>query len=200
MRLQLSTAVLALLPFAIGGPYKEMPSINNPSALEARSAEAANIVSFAPSVDQPFFQITGFDAFMPSAAAANNPETAFSRAVFNLRLMHPDPAKRWTTRCFVHTRGALCDPTAWRDCVQVPGRNNRSEKLRFRFGADMSSVDISRVWNYNGVMLRIGASEPATWIRKTSLEDIKGNMTATELGNWYKRSEAWVFEWKQAVA
>src|SRR5690242_1932437 len=101
MRLQRSAAILAILPLAIGDLFKDMLSTSNSNMLESRAAEPANIVSLAPSIDQPWFQVTGFDAFMPSAAAANNPETSFSRAVFNLRLMHPDPTKRWTTRCFV---------------------------------------------------------------------------------------------------
>lgn len=200
MRLQLSTAMLAFLPFATCGPFKETQSTPNTNALELRAAEPANFVTLAPSADQPYFVITALDAFMPSPAAANNPETGFSRAVFNLRLMHPDPMQRWSTRCFVHTRGALCEPNTWRNCVQVAGPKNRSERVRFRFGADMSSVEISRIWNYKGVMLRVGASEPATWVSKTSLNDVNGNMTVTELGNWYRKLDAWVLPYKLAVA
>lgn len=204
MRIQFTSAILALLPIATCGPFKAMPSTPNLNILGMRAAEPANIVSLAPSQDQPFFQITRFDAFMPSAAAMraaqDNPAMGFSRVMFDVRLMHPDEKKRWTMRCYVHTAGTLCDPNAWRDCVRIEGPVGKGEKLRFRLGENVSSVDIRREWVYNGVTLRIGASEPATWIKKANDADTQGNMTVSAMGTWYKKADAWVFPWKQAVA
>lgn len=84
--------------------------------------------------------------------------------------------------------------------MQVPGTTNAQERVQFRFAEDMSGIEIQRIWDYKGVVLRVYASESANWVLKKSSDDTKGNLTVTALGNWYKKTNAWVLPWKQAVA
>ncbi|KAJ8118020.1 hypothetical protein OPT61_g908 [Boeremia exigua] len=192
MRLQLSSVVLALIPLTICGRSKAMSNTPNFDILDARAAEPT-LVEFAPSEDQSYFIITNFDAFIPSPAYSTN----FSRALFNIRLMHPNLTERWTTQCHIHTRSTLWGPDAWTNCTVVEGEENSSEVVSFALGENLSTLNIVRRWYYDGGWLSIMASEPGDWVRKASADDFDGNVTVSEMGYWYKRTEPWQFAWKQ---
>lgn len=194
MHFKLSAAILAILPASLCAPSADMLNKPESNGLNVRAADPINVIPPGPSPDNPYFMVTEFDAFMPSPAYATN----FSRAVFDITLMHPDLDRRWTTRCMAHTRGRLCDPDHWTACMPVAGEGNENEGLSFKFGDNLTSVDLMRVWKHGNMWLRTTASEPTTWVRKVDEND-GGNVTVSELGDWYRKPEGWVFAWRETV-
>lgn len=191
MRFQFSIAILAALPSALSDPFtRELSTIIN-KALPARAAEPVNVAPGAPSMDTPYFMVTGFNAYT-SLPGSDSP---YSGAKFDLRLMHPQPARRWTTKCSTLTNETLCDAKSWRSCI-LPGRNAQ-ETLMFKLDKDMSRVNIRWHWNYKGQWLTTLASEPATWVKKIDEEDMKGNMSVNPETISYMKPEGWVFAWRQ---
>lgn len=200
MRLQLSTAILALLPLAMCNPFgnpfgkhsADVTNIDASTALDTRGVAASG---------DTFFQVNSFEAFMPTPARIRAGD--YSRASFDVTLMHPDLDKRWTVTCWAHTREnttKLCNSLQWRECTtvpDVPGSGNVDEQLFFKFGPRLSSVDIKRRWTHQGMTMTAMASEPATW--SESVNPNVGNVTVGQYGKCYKKASGWVFPWQTIV-
>ena len=188
MRLQLSTAIMALLPFAIS-----TPSTGHLSTLLTNALPAHAVSPAAPAANTPYFLATSFNAYtsLPSAPSA------YSGAKFSLQMMHPQPQQRWTAKCTALTNLTLCDGQSWRNCTR-PGMN-AGETLQFRLGGDMQRVDIKWHWEYEGEWFTAEASEPATWVQKVDERDEKGNMTVNPESVSFARVEGWVFAWRSMV-
>ncbi|KAF2632861.1 hypothetical protein BU25DRAFT_417437 [Macroventuria anomochaeta] len=192
---QLATAILALLPLALCGSSADVLSTLSSTTLDVRAAEPINLTPNGPYPRDQYFMVTAFEAFMPSPPHSGD----FSRTMFNIILMHPVPARRWTTQCVAHTKGKLCDPNTWSACMPVSGAANKNEGSSFKFGENLTSVDIMRHWRYGKMYLKTMASEPATWAEKVDENDKEGNVTVSEMGKLYEKPESWMFTWRQAV-
>lgn len=192
MRFQISTAILALLPFALCAPSADVTNIDASTALEARGVAAPQ---------DTYFQVNSFEAFMPTPARVRVGD--YSRASFDVTLMHPDLSQRWTVTCWAHTKEnttKLCNSLQWRNCTQVPdvpGSGNENDQVFFKVGPGLSSMDIKRQWTHQGMTLTVVASEPATW--SESVNPTVGNVTVSQWGKYYKRPNGWVFPWATAV-
>ncbi|KAF1354475.1 hypothetical protein EJ07DRAFT_182162 [Lizonia empirigonia] len=138
MRFQLLTTILTLL-LARSAASASPPAPSRSAFTPAAIAPAATSSSPTP----PYFLLTGFEAFTPSTSHPS----LYSRALFNLTLIHPTPTSGWTTLCTAHTSGALCNST-YHACAPVPGAANVNETLGFRFADGLASVDIRRAWTY----------------------------------------------------
>lgn len=138
MRFQLPTTILTLL-LARSATAATPLAASAPAFTPAALAPAPT--SSPPTT--PYFLLSGFEAFTPSASHP----TLWSRALFNLTLIHPTPTSGWTTLCMAHTTGALCN-TTYHACAPVPGAANVNETLSFRFADDLARVDILRAWTY----------------------------------------------------
>ncbi|KAG9200798.1 hypothetical protein G6514_006654 [Epicoccum nigrum] len=193
MRFQLSIAVVALLPSAMGSPSTGKPSTLITNALPARAAEPLNTVPAAPGPNTPYFMATAFNAYMSRPGAPSD----YSGAKFDLRMMHPRPEQRWTAKCTALTKRALCDGLSWRNCTR-PGMGP-GETLQFRLGEDMDRVDIRWHWAYDGQWFTAEASEPAIWVQKANERDRGGNMTVNTETVSFAKSEGWVFAWRSMV-
>lgn len=190
MRLQLSTAIMALLPLATSTPFTGHLSTLLTNALPAR---ALSPLPTAPGPNTPYFMATAFNAYLSLPSAAS----AYSGARFSLQMMHPQPAQRWTAKCTALTNQSLCDGQSWRDCTR-PGMGP-GETLQFRLGEDMQRVDVKWHWEYEGEWFTAMASEPAVWVRKGDEWDERGNMTVNAETVSFAKAEGWVFKWRSVV-
>jgi hypothetical protein len=193
MRFQLCAAIMALLPFAISTPFTGYLSTLLTNALPARALEPLPTLPTAPGPNTPYFMATAFNAYL----SLPNAPSAYSGAKFSLRMMHPQPAQRWTAKCTVLTNLSLCDGQSWRDCTR-PGMGP-GETLQFRLGEDMERVDIKWHWEHEGQWFTTMSSEPATWVRKGDERDERGNMTVNDETVSFAKAEGWVFVWQSVV-
>ncbi|KZM19759.1 uncharacterized protein EKO05_0004013 [Ascochyta rabiei] len=155
-------------------------------ALCSPSAELSPSSAFSP-----YFVVADFEAFR---AAPAYPEM-HSRAVFNLTLVHPDPAQRWSTMCLAHMASDLCNTTDYLRCEPVGDAAHADERLRFKFSANLDSVEIMRLWTYQGMHMKTTASEGTYWNK----DGKDANVTESQYGQLYKRPAEWVFAWRSTV-
>lgn len=193
MRFSLSTTTaLALLPLALGTPSSDITSVDTLKALVKRVASPAPIA--APAI-APLngMMMQHFEAWMP---LPDFEDTMVSRAYFNVSLMPPVPG--WVSTCFTTTKKTLCDPTVWYPCTTyVDDKPVGDKQVMFRFGHDLTSVDVKRMWTYAGTTITATASEPAEW--NESVNPLVSNVTVSQYGKCYKKANGWMFEWKSMV-
>ena len=119
-----------------------------------------------------------------------------SRAYFNVTQMPPVPG--WVSTCFTTTKKTLCDPNVWYPCTTyVKDKPVQNEQVMFRFGHDLSSVDLKRTWTYGGTTMTATASEPAEW--NESVNPLRSNVTVSQWGKCYTKSNGWMFAWRSMV-
>lgn len=123
-------------------------------------------------------------------------ESMLSRAFFNVTMMPPIPG--WVSTCFNTTKKILCDPNVWYPCTTyINDAPVNNEQVMFKFGHDLSSVDLKRTWTYEGTTMTATASEPAEW--NETVNPLYSNVTVSQYGKWYERPQGWPFEWKSMV-
>lgn len=185
MRFQIFTVALALLPFATCRPSVEVVAVE---ALDIRAAKPAPIVE-APKAAPTSFVVQSFEAWMPLSSYKG---TMKSRAIFQVSLFPPIPG--WSATCWTTTKDTLCDPNVWYSCTE-PAEN---ESVMFRFGHDLTSMDIKRRWTSGKTTMTVTASKSAEW--NESVNPLRQNVTVSQWGKCYKRPNGWKFDWQTMVA
>ncbi|KAF3045588.1 hypothetical protein E8E12_010291 [Didymella heteroderae] len=187
MRFSLSITILALLPLALCVPSTKIMDADAIDTLDNRAVEPA-LVPTADDTAPSGLMVQSFEAWMPLPAFKRSMK---SRAYFTVSMMPPVPG--WSTTCFTTTNKALCDPNVWYNCTN-PAENDR---VMFRLGHDLTSVDIKRTWTYEGTTMTATASQPAEW--NESVNPRFQNVTVSQWGKCYKRPQGWKFDYQSMV-
>jgi hypothetical protein len=186
MRLSLPTTILTLLPLALSAPSSDITSASTSKALVSRVAASAPMTT-------PGMMMQHLQVWMPMP---DYEESMLSRAFFNVTMMPPIPG--WVSTCFNTTKKILCDPNVWYPCTTyINDEPVNNEQVMFKFGHDLSSVDLKRTWTYEGTTMTATASEPAEW--NETVNSLYSNVTVSQYGKWYERPQGWPFEWKSMV-
>lgn len=186
MRFTLSSSILTLLPLAMGAPSSDFGSV------DTSRPPISRVVAPTP-LTTPGMVMQQFEAWMPMP---DYKASMLSRAYFNVTQMPPVPG--WVSTCFTTTKKTLCDPNVWYPCTTyVRNEPIENEQVMFRFGHDLTSVDLKRTWTYRGTTMTAMASEPAEW--NENVNSPLSNVTVSQYGKCYKKPNGWMFKWKSMV-
>ncbi|KAF1933833.1 uncharacterized protein M421DRAFT_414887 [Didymella exigua CBS 183.55] len=187
MRFHLSTVILALLSLAACAPSADVTNTDVSRTVDIRAGEPAAAAQ-APRAAPSSFLVQSFEVWMPFPLYKGSMK---SRAIFEVS-MFPSVAD-WSATCWTTTSETLCDPNVWYNCT-VSAEN---ERVMFRFGQDLTSVDIKRRWTYGETTMTVTASEPAVW--NEGMNPQRQNVTVSQWGKCYKRPNGWKLDWKTMV-